>query len=70
MKDVRFAGGPATIQQYVRAGLVGELHLAIVPVLAGSGERLLDSLGDGIDGYQVAERISSAAATHARLIRR
>ncbi|MFC9246208.1 dihydrofolate reductase family protein [Streptomyces sp. NPDC057136] len=69
-KDVRLAGGPATIQQYLRAGLVDELHLAIVPILVGSGERLLDNLGDGIDGYQVAELVSSPAATHARLIRR
>lgn len=69
-KDVRLGGGSATIQQYLRAGLVDELHLAIVPLLVGSGERLLDNLGDGIDGYQVAELISSPAATHARLIRR
>ncbi|GAB2974086.1 dihydrofolate reductase family protein [Streptomyces pseudoechinosporeus] len=69
-KDVRLGGGPATIQQYLRAGLVDELHLAIVPLLVGSGERLLDNLGDGIDGYQVAELVSSPAATHARLIRR
>ncbi|MFE2426137.1 dihydrofolate reductase family protein [Streptomyces sp. NPDC059373] len=69
-KDVRIGGGPATIQQYLRAGLVDELHLAIVPLLAGRGERLLDHLGDAIDGYQVAEQVSSAAATHARLVRR
>ncbi|MDC7335300.1 dihydrofolate reductase family protein [Streptomyces lydicus] len=69
-KDVRLGGGPATIQQYVRAGLVDELHLAIVPLLVGRGERLLDHVAEGIEGYRVAEMVSSPAATHARLVRR
>ncbi|MET7516831.1 dihydrofolate reductase family protein [Streptomyces sp. NPDC005480] len=69
-KDVRIGGGPATIQQYLRAALVDELHLVIVPLLAGRGERLLDNLGDGVAGYEVVELVSSPAATHARLVRR
>jgi dihydrofolate reductase len=68
--DVRIGGGPATVRQYLRAGLVDELHLAIVPILVGSGERLLDDLGEGVHGYGVAELVSSAAVTHARLVRR
>ncbi|WP_405597035.1 MULTISPECIES: dihydrofolate reductase family protein [unclassified Streptomyces] len=67
-KDVRIGGGPATIQQYLRAGLVDELHLAIAPLLVGRGERLLDNLGDGVDGYEVVELVSSPAVTHARLV--
>ncbi|MFG2522096.1 dihydrofolate reductase family protein [Streptomyces sp. NPDC048527] len=69
-KDVRIGGGPATIQEYLRAGLVDELHLALVPLLVGKGERLLDNLSDGVDGYEVVELVSSPAATHARLVRR
>ncbi|MCX5084696.1 MULTISPECIES: dihydrofolate reductase family protein [unclassified Streptomyces] len=69
-KDVRIGGGPATIQQYLRAGLVDELHLAIAPILVGNGERLLDNLGDGVDGYEVVELVSSPAVTHACLVRR
>jgi dihydrofolate reductase len=69
-KDVRLGGGTATVQQYLRAGLIDELHLAIVPELLGRGERLFDNLGDGIDGYRVAGLVSSPAATHARLVRR
>jgi len=69
-KDVRIGGGPATIQQYLRAGLVDELHMAVVPLLVGKGERLLDRLGDGVAGYEVVELVSSPAATHARLVRR
>ncbi|MEU8788176.1 dihydrofolate reductase family protein [Streptomyces sp. NPDC048643] len=69
-KDVRIGGGPSTVQQYLRAGLIDEMHLAVVPRLLGGGERLLDDLGDGVDGYRVAELVSSPTATHAVLVRR
>ncbi|MFG3053442.1 dihydrofolate reductase family protein [Kitasatospora sp. NPDC048239] len=69
-RDVRLGGGVATVQRYLRAGLVDELHLAVVPLLAGRGERLLDNLGEGVEGYRVAEMTASPAAVHARLVRR
>jgi dihydrofolate reductase len=68
-QDVRLAGGAGTVQQYLRAGLVDEVHLTIVPVLVGRGERLLDNLADGIRGYRVDELVSSPTAVHARLVR-
>src|SRR3954463_12356324 len=40
-RDVRVGGGVATVRQYLRAGLIDELHLALRPVLLGSGEHLL-----------------------------
>jgi len=46
--DVRVGGGVSTLRQYLRAGLVDELHLAITPVLLGRGERLVEDV-DGID---------------------
>ncbi|MEV6195131.1 dihydrofolate reductase family protein [Streptomyces sp. NPDC051920] len=69
-KDVRLGGGASTVRQYLRAGLLDELHMAVVPRLVGGGERLLDDLGDAIDGYRVAETVVSPAATHVRLVRR
>lgn len=66
---VQIAGGSATIQQYLRAGLIDELHLAIVPVLLGGGERLFDQLPGGPAGYRCVELVSSPAAAHARLAR-
>ncbi|MEV8313658.1 dihydrofolate reductase family protein [Streptomyces sp. NPDC059900] len=69
-RDVRIGGGAATVQQFLRARLIDELHLVVVPLLVGRGERLLDNVADGIDGYRVTELISSATATHARLVRR
>ena len=68
-KDVRLGGGPATIQQYLRAGLVDELHLAIVPILLGDGERLFDHLDGGAHGYECVEIVGSPAVTHVRLSR-
>jgi dihydrofolate reductase len=68
-KDVRLGGGPSTIQQYLRAGLVDEMHVAIVPVLLGGGERLFDNLGGGPEGYEVLEFVSSPSVLHARLAR-
>src|SRR6266516_5666206 len=61
--------GAAIVQQYLRAGLIDDLHLVIAPVLLGDGERLFDHLGGGTAGYECIELISSPAATHARLAR-
>ena len=67
--DVRLGGGVATIQQYLRAGLIDELHLAIVPILLGSGERLFDHLDGGPVGYECAEFVSSPSVLHVRFAR-
>ena len=67
--DVRLGGGAATIQEYLRAGLVDELHVALVPVLLGRGERLFDALGDVADGYECAELIAGESVVHARVVR-
>ena len=63
-RDVRVGGGAATIQQYLKAGLVDEMHLAISPVLLGRGESLLADIDLPKLGYRCSEHISSAAATH------
>jgi dihydrofolate reductase len=68
-KDVRLGGGAGTIQQYLRARLVDEIGLAIVPVLLGSGERLFDHLDGGPAGYRCIELVSSPAVVHVRLVR-
>jgi dihydrofolate reductase len=64
--DVRLGGGAATIQQYLRAGLVDDLHLAIVPVLLGSGERVFDGVDGLAAGYECVEFVSSESVTHVR----
>jgi dihydrofolate reductase len=71
-KDVRLGGGPATIRQYIEAGLVDELHVVIVPVLFGAGERLLEPIGGQVHGFDAAEVVSSpeSKVTHVQLVRR
>jgi dihydrofolate reductase len=67
---VRLGGGAATVRQYLRAGLVDELHLVVVPVLLGGGERLFEDLGAALDGWRCVEFAPSKAVAHVRLRRR
>jgi len=69
-QDVRLAGGASTIQQYLRAGLVDEMHLAYAPMLLGSGERLWDDLDQSPDGYEIADFVGTPAALHVRIVRK
>ncbi len=69
-QDVRVGGGVATIQQYLRAGLIDEMHLAISPVLLGSGEHLLASIDLLKLGYQCTEHVPTPKATHVVLTKR
>jgi len=68
--DVRVGGGAATVQQYLRAGLIDDMHLVIVPILLGSGERLFDHLDGGPEGYECAELVASPSVAHVRVSRR
>ena len=66
---VRLGGGVATVREYLRAGLLDELHLAVVPVLLGSGERLFGDLGSALDGWGCVEFVASPSVAHVRLRR-
>jgi dihydrofolate reductase len=68
-KDVRVGGGVATIRQYLRAGLIDEMHLAISPALLGSGEHLLQDIDLLKLGYSCVEHVSTPKATHVVLRR-
>ncbi len=63
-QDVRVGGGAATIRQYLSAGLVDEMHLAVSPVLLGGGENLLAGINLPQLGYRVSEHVATARATH------
>lgn len=69
-RDVRLGGGVATLRQYLRAGLIDELHLAIRPVLLGSGEHLLNGIDMRALGYECTSCVAGERATHVRLRRR
>jgi dihydrofolate reductase len=59
----------ATIRQYLRAGLIDEMHLAISPVLLGSGEHLFADIDSVSLGYRIAEHVPTPNATHVVLTR-
>jgi dihydrofolate reductase len=62
--DVRLGGGVATIHEYLRAGLIDELHIAISPVLLGTGEKLFSDINLLSFDYQVVEHVPTQMATH------
>jgi dihydrofolate reductase len=64
-KDVRLGGGVSTIRQYLMAGLVDELHLAISPTLLGRGEQLLGGIDLPALGYECEEHSTSPSTLHA-----
>lgn len=63
-RDVRVGGGVATIRQYLQAGLIDEMHLAVAPALLGRGEPLFAGLDLPNLGYRRTEYVPTAAATH------
>jgi dihydrofolate reductase len=69
-QDVQIGGGVETIRQYLRAALIDEMHLAISPVLLGSGEHLFSGIDTLKLGYQCTEHVTTANAMHVVLTER
>lgn len=69
-QDVRLGGGVSTIRQYLQAGLIDELHLAISPILLGSGEHLFANIDMIALGYHCTEHVATAGAMHCVLTKR
>lgn len=63
-KDIRIGGGPETIRQYLKAGLIDELHLVQRPVILGSGESMFEGLNMRELGYNVARSVQGERGTH------
>ncbi len=62
--DVRIGGGVSTIRQYLRAGLIDEMHVAISPVLLGSGESLFADIDMSSLGFRCVEHVGTQRACH------
>jgi dihydrofolate reductase len=69
-KDVRLGGGVSTMSQYLRAGLVDDMHFVISPALIGSGERLFQDLDLPALGYELKGYTPSPGATHIKIGKR
>ena len=63
-KDVRLGGGVSTVRQYLEARLVDEMHIAMSPVLLGSGENLFSGVNLVSLGYKCTEHVPTNNATH------
>jgi dihydrofolate reductase len=69
-RDIRLGGGVSTIRQFLRAGLIDELHLAIRPVLLGTGEALWASIDLSALGYECVKHMAGDRAMHVFLHKR
>ena len=69
-RDIRVGGGVATIRQSLEARLIDEMHLAVSPILLGSGEALLADIDLRSLGYEISEHVPTEKATHVVISRR
>jgi len=68
-KDVALSGGAQAAQQYLKAGLVDEMQLHLVPTLLGGGERLFDGVDD-LHGLVLVETVATPNVTHLKFARK
>jgi dihydrofolate reductase len=68
-RDVKIGGGVETVRQYLRAGMIDELHFALAPVVLGRGEAMFTGIDLPALGYRVSEHQASEHATHIVLSR-
>jgi dihydrofolate reductase len=69
-RDVSLGGGADAAQQYLRAGLIDEMEIHVVPLLLGGGARLFDNLDGGPQGYECVGLVSSPAVAHYSYVRK
>jgi dihydrofolate reductase len=69
-KDVSLGGGARAAQQYLRAGLVDEMEISLVPTLLGSGERLFDNVGAELHGVELVRTVAAPQVTHLKFAKR
>ena len=69
-KDVTLGGGAETAQQYLRARLIDEMQIHMVPTFLGSGSRLFDNLEGGPQGYECVGLVSSPTVAHYTYLRK
>jgi dihydrofolate reductase len=68
--DVRIGGGVDVVRQFLRAGLIDRMHLAVAPLVIGSGERIWDGLRGIENDYAVRSEVAESGVTHVTFTRR
>jgi dihydrofolate reductase len=69
-RDVRLGGGVSAVRQYLRAGLIDDLHLVVSPVLLGAGEHFFADIDLHALGYECFQQVAGERATHVLLRKR
>jgi dihydrofolate reductase len=68
--DVRIGGGPSVVRDFLKAGLVDQLHVAIAPIVLGQGVRLWDDLRGLEDGFDTSAEVAESGTIHLTFTRR
>jgi dihydrofolate reductase len=68
-KDISLGGGAKVAQQFLKAGLVDEMLISLVPVLLGTGERLFEDVGDDLHGLRLVQTVAAPGVTHLKYSR-
>jgi dihydrofolate reductase len=68
-QDVALAGGANVAQQYLRAGLVDEMEIHLVPTFLGGGERLFEGTGTDLHGLELVRTVATSDVTHLKFAR-
>jgi len=68
-KDIRIGGGVSTIREFLAAGLIDYMHVVVVPIVLGRGERLWDGLEGLESGFDIESVVSPSGVTHVMLSR-
>jgi dihydrofolate reductase len=68
-KDISLGGGAQVAREFLKAGLVDEMTINLVPILLGNGERLFDGTGDDLHGLELVRTIAMPTVTHLRFSR-
>ena len=69
-KDVEFVGGASVANEYLKAGLIDAMDLSVAPILLGSGARMFDGVGDGLQQFELQQTIAQPNVTHYKFVRR
>jgi dihydrofolate reductase len=69
-KDVSLGGGAQTAREFLRAGLVDEMVLSVVPALLGAGERLFEGMGDNLHGLSLIQTVPAPGVAHLKFAKR
>jgi dihydrofolate reductase len=69
-RDVHLGGGAQVAQEYLRAGLVDEMELHVVPLLLGDGEWLFEGVGTDLHGLEPVRTIAAPGVTHVKFARK